>query len=188
MESEPEAAQGHDFAAFLPELNPRVILVQATAIAGALHAPNRTQVCIGDVHVTLTRADSGKVSLSRFGRKTQHGMSKRMLSCISVETPEVAKRQFFDTVHRQLLPHDPSLSLQAEIAHKHLASVAELGGPQASYLTDNPHQTRSAIIMSGAPARNSTASWREYSLFANIHRGTIRNHVDQRDSDSGTAF
>jgi hypothetical protein len=188
MESEPEDAEGHDFAAFLPELNPCVIVVQTTAIARTLHAPNRTQVCIDDVHVTLTRADSGKVFPKGFGRTTQHKMSKRMLSCISVETPEVVKRQILDTVHRTLLPHDPSLSLQAEIAHQHLASVAELGGPQASYLTDNPHQTRSAIIMSGAPARNSTASWREYSLFANIHRGTIRNHVDQRDSDSGTAF
>ena len=151
MESEPEAAQGHDFAAFLPELNPRVILVQATAIAGALHAPNRTQVCIGDVHVTLTRADSGKVTLSRFGRKTQHGMSKRMLSCISVETPEVAKRQFFDTVHRQLLPHDPSLSLQAEIAHKYLASVAELGVDQL------PEEKQA-----GAPSASTFRLWRPY--------------------------
>ena len=110
-------------------------------------------------------------------------MAADMLAQVPEETPDVVRRQVLAAVHTRLLPNDPSYELQAEIAAQHLASVAELGGPNASYLTEDPGTTRSAVMLSGAPSRDSRASWTQYQKFTNVSMGSIQRHVDQRDAD-----
>jgi hypothetical protein len=125
-----------------------------------------------------------------------------MRACIKEGAPAAVTRQIIARLSKSLLPEDPSLELQREVflqhaasvcqprftpdAHRSLWQVAELGGEQAANATKRPRATRSAVILSGAPAKESLASMREYADWTNSSRKSVKRHVEQRDSSRVT--
>ena len=114
-------------------------------------------------------------------RTTQWRRVQDMLEHVAEGTPDGVKRRMLARLQAELLPDDPSYNLQREVFLQHCASVGELGSKDASRCTKRPRETRSAVIMSAAPSKQSKASFREYSAWSGCHQKSVAGHVKQRD-------
>ena len=114
-------------------------------------------------------------------RTQQWRRVKDMLDHMPEDAPDAVKRRMLARLQAALLPDEPSYDLQREVFLQHCASVGELSLRDASRSTKRPRETRSAVILSGAPGKKSKASFREYSAWSGCDVKSVKRHVRQRD-------
>ena len=114
-------------------------------------------------------------------RTAQYNRVKKMLGVVSQNTPVAVKRRMMARLQAELLPDEPSYDLQREVFLQHCASVGELSSRDASRSTKRPRETRSAVLISSVPSKQSKASWREYSVWAGCDVKSVTRHAKQRD-------
>lgn len=133
-------------------------------------------------YVFASVAESGWVYPPGHSRTTQWRRVSEMRANVTSGTPDAVKRQILARLQAELLPEDPSWFLCREVFLQHAASVAQLGGPEASRMTKRPRETRSAVMMSGVPSKCSRASWNEYSAWTGSNARSAARHAEQRDA------